>query len=220
AWETLYDALQVAGGAGYLTSLPYEKRMRDFRVATIFEGTTEIHSIYPPLHLLRLLTGQFKAKRGGRLRQLSFVISGLFRSSSVKLSFDDPVMQAGVTLIESNLKAFKKLLSLGMFRYRKEIVRHEFLLRRMTELSLDLYILLAMLAWINSLQREGEAVDEEKWLLAYFIEQARTNQRRNRRFRVNRKEELHHQIFRDIEKKVERGESKAASEKLKEDSGK
>lgn len=45
AWETLYDAMQVAGGAGYLSSMPYEKRMRDFRVATIFEGTAEIHSI-------------------------------------------------------------------------------------------------------------------------------------------------------------------------------
>ncbi|MGD9243178.1 MAG: acyl-CoA dehydrogenase family protein, partial [Desulfobacterales bacterium] len=43
AWLTLYDALQVAGGAGYLATLPYELRMRDFRVATIFEGTTEIH---------------------------------------------------------------------------------------------------------------------------------------------------------------------------------
>ena len=47
-WDTLYDALQTAGGAGYLTGLPFEKRLRDFRVTTIFEGTTEIHTIYPP----------------------------------------------------------------------------------------------------------------------------------------------------------------------------
>ena len=52
-WDTLYDALQTAGGAGYISTLPYEKRMRDFRVTTIFEGTTEIHSIYPPLTLFR-----------------------------------------------------------------------------------------------------------------------------------------------------------------------
>ncbi len=204
AWETLYDALQVAGGAGYLTTLPYEKRLRDFRVATIFEGTTEIHSIYPPLHLLRLLTGQFKARWTGKLRQLVYVVAGLVRPSSFKLSFDDPVMQAGVSLAESNLKAIRRLLSLGMVRHGKEIVRHEFLLRRMTALSLDLYILLAMLAWINARRQKGEEVAEETHLLAYFIEEARENQRRNRRFRQSRKEELHHRIFQDIGKEESR----------------
>ncbi len=40
AWNSLYDAQQVAGGSGYLSTQPYEMRMRDFRVTTIFEGTT------------------------------------------------------------------------------------------------------------------------------------------------------------------------------------
>ena len=60
AWETLYDAFQVAGGSGYLATNPYEKRLRDFRVATVFEGTTEIHSIYPALSALRSLSKQIK----------------------------------------------------------------------------------------------------------------------------------------------------------------
>jgi hypothetical protein len=30
-----------------------EKRMRGFRVTTVFEGTIEIHSIYPALYLMR-----------------------------------------------------------------------------------------------------------------------------------------------------------------------
>ena len=52
-WNTLYDAQQIAGGSGYLSTQPYEKRLRDFRVTTIFEGTTEIHSMYPALTALR-----------------------------------------------------------------------------------------------------------------------------------------------------------------------
>jgi acyl-CoA dehydrogenase family protein 9 len=199
AWETLYDALQVAGGAGYLTTLPYEKRLRDFRVATIFEGTTEIHSIYPPLHVLRTLAGRLKTRRGGKLGQLLFVLSSMFRSASLKLSFDDATMQAGVTLVERNLKTIRRMLSQGMVRHGKRIVRHEFLLRRMTVLSLDLYILLAMLAWINARKHQGEAAAEETGLLAYFIEEARDNHRRNRRFRGDRKEELHRRIFQDID---------------------
>lgn len=201
AWQTLYDALQVAGGAGYLTTLPYEKRLRDFRVATIFEGTTEIHSIYPPLHVLRLLTGQLKERKAGKLRQLFFILCRMFRSSSLKLSFDDATMRAAVSLAEDSLKTIRRQLSLGMLHYGKEIVRHEFLLRRMTALSLDFYILLAMLAWINARRRQGENAAEETRLLAYFVEEARDNHRRNRRFRRNRKEELHEMIFRDMEGK-------------------
>jgi len=204
AWETLYDALQVAGGAGYLTTLPYEKRLRDFRVATIFEGTTEIHSIYPPLHVLRILAGQLKSRRGGRLGKLFFVLSSMFRSASLNLSFDDKTMQAAVSLAERNLKTVRRLLSLSMARHGRGVVRHEFLLRRMTLLSLDLYILLGMLAWINARKRQGEAAAEETRLLAYFIEEAKDNHRRNRSFRGDRKEELHGRIFRDIEKEEER----------------
>jgi acyl-CoA dehydrogenase family protein 9 len=65
AWDTIYDALQVAGGSGYLTTQPYEKRMRDFRVTTIFEGTTEIHSIYPALFVLRALNKRSQAEPAG-----------------------------------------------------------------------------------------------------------------------------------------------------------
>ncbi|MEJ2658458.1 MAG: acyl-CoA dehydrogenase family protein [Desulfobacterales bacterium] len=56
AWNSLYDVLQVFGGSGYLSTQPHEMRMRDFRVTTIFEGTSEIHSIYPALFVIRALT--------------------------------------------------------------------------------------------------------------------------------------------------------------------
>src|SRR5208283_2036773 len=64
AWDAVYDALQVAGGAGYMKTLPFEKRMRDFRVATVFEGTTEIHSLYPALLGMRQI--QKRLKKSGR----------------------------------------------------------------------------------------------------------------------------------------------------------
>ena len=41
AWDTLYDAMQVAGGAGYLSTQPYEKRMRGDRM-----GPSENQSLY------------------------------------------------------------------------------------------------------------------------------------------------------------------------------
>jgi acyl-CoA dehydrogenase family protein 9 len=79
AWETVYDALQVAGGAGYLTTQPYEKRMRDFRVTTIFEGTTEIHSVYPAMFVLRMLSKRIQASTTGRLSKGVLLAKEMFR---------------------------------------------------------------------------------------------------------------------------------------------
>jgi hypothetical protein len=56
-----------------------------------------------------------------------------------------------------------------------------------------------MLTWINARRRQGEGVAEKTRLLAYFVEEARDNLRRNRRFRPNRLEELHDLILQDIE---------------------
>jgi acyl-CoA dehydrogenase family protein 9 len=88
AWETIYDALQVAGGSGYLTTQPYEKRMRDFRVTTIFEGTTEIHSIYPAMFVIRTLSKRLQASASGRLSQLAKLVKEIFRRTRWPIAFN------------------------------------------------------------------------------------------------------------------------------------
>ncbi|MCB9917190.1 MAG: acyl-CoA dehydrogenase family protein [Planctomycetes bacterium] len=41
-WETAHEALQIAGGNGFMREFPYERVLRDARVNMIFEGTNEI----------------------------------------------------------------------------------------------------------------------------------------------------------------------------------
>jgi len=41
-WSNINDALQIAGGNGFMEDYPYEKALRDSRVNMIFEGTNEI----------------------------------------------------------------------------------------------------------------------------------------------------------------------------------
>jgi acyl-CoA dehydrogenase family protein 9 len=89
AWDTIYDALQVAGGSGYLTTQPYEKRMRDFRVTTIFEGTTEIHSIYPAMFVLRALRKRLQAEASGKLAQLIALVRKIFVRPRWPIKFDE-----------------------------------------------------------------------------------------------------------------------------------
>ncbi|MEJ5167130.1 MAG: acyl-CoA dehydrogenase family protein [Thermoanaerobaculia bacterium] len=45
-WEVINDALQVAGGNGYMEEYPFERYLRDSRINLIFEGTNEVTRMY------------------------------------------------------------------------------------------------------------------------------------------------------------------------------
>ena len=43
AMRVTTDALQIAGGYGYMTEYPFERMMRDAKITQIYEGTNQIH---------------------------------------------------------------------------------------------------------------------------------------------------------------------------------
>lgn len=45
-WYGVSECLQILGGLGYMKDYPYERILRDARVAMIFEGTNEILRIF------------------------------------------------------------------------------------------------------------------------------------------------------------------------------
>jgi acyl-CoA dehydrogenase family protein 9 len=197
AWDTLYNGLQVAGGSGYLTTQPYEKRMRDFRVTTIFEGTTEIHSIYPPLFVLRNLDKKMKAAHHSRTSRLAFLLKTMFARSKWKLTFHNRVMKRALRLAKANARSIRLLLCVGMLIYGKKIQNKQFFLRRLTNLSLYLFGIISVLAKIDAQQKMGKDVSEDLKILAYFVEEARQVRKDNTRLLRSKKEALHKKIFLD-----------------------
>jgi acyl-CoA dehydrogenase family protein 9 len=46
AWRAADDALQIAGGRGYMSDRPFERYLRDARILPIFEGTNEVLRLF------------------------------------------------------------------------------------------------------------------------------------------------------------------------------
>lgn len=187
AWAVLYDAMQVAGGSGYLSTSPYERRMRDYRVATIFEGTTEIHSMYPALLLLRSLGDGLP--RGAPARALALV-RGAFRRPAGPTPSGDAGVRRALSLARRCGRVLVRLLHLGLLFYGKEVVSREFFLRRLTWLSAREYGLLAGAARLEGERRQGQPVDGSGALLAAFAEETARELPDLRRLRSTRTERL------------------------------
>ncbi len=196
AWDTLYDALQTAGGSGYLATQPYEKRMRDFRVTTVFEGTSEIHTMYPALYLLRVLGKRLKGK--GRLAQAIYLIKGAYRSPGLSLNYQEPAMVRAASLAATLARRVRRMIHLGLLRHGKALVNRQYFLRRVTHLSLAAYQLLSALAWISTGQKEARKVTAELNLLTWLTEEAAVTLRTAGSMTDNPIESAGHAVFADI----------------------
>jgi acyl-CoA dehydrogenase family protein 9 len=202
AWETLYNAMQVAGGAGYLATQPYEQRMRDFRVTTIFEGTTEIHSMYPALSLLRTLGKEIQKSSPRKHHQLMYLVKGAFRALIARqpwnVSFRDLRMGRLLRFIKKTDRQVRFLLHAGLLFYGKDVSRKQFFLRKITRLSLHLYAAVSALAVMNARRNAGIGISGDHLLLSCFLHEARRQQRENGFFSLKRKERIHHKIIKTM----------------------
>ena len=192
-WDSLYEAQQTAGGSGYLTTLPYEKRLRDFRVTTIFEGTTEIHTLYPPLKLAREMGRDLKDRpKASRL----LALAGLrYRRALKGIKTDHPLLARALAVAGKSETLLRKHLSSALFRYQKTISQEQFLLRRMTELSLSLYWLVAAVAFLRGTCKDGDYPHEMLLNLEYLIEEAREIQQAGKKARISPRERVHRIIM-------------------------
>ena len=198
AWDTLYDALQVAGGSGYLSTQPYEKRMRDFRVTTIFEGTSEIHSIYPALFMMRSLKKHILTEHTGKISQMVFLIKEIFRGTVWNIKFSHKEMSKAASVANSIAKSIRYKIITGFLFYGEKVLQRQFFLRRITYFSLYFFGILAMLARIESTNKAGGRITEDLKLLNFFVEEARQYKKQNKRLFFYKKEFIHKKIYKDI----------------------
>jgi acyl-CoA dehydrogenase family member 9 len=200
AWDSLYDAMQISGGAGYLKTQPYEKRMRDFRVTTIFEGTTEIHSIYPPLALARNFSRMLSGKSS--IGKLLFLLSARLKRGRWNFRSDIQEVRRALKNAKCYSRIFRRLFLGGLLRYGKNLPVQEFFLRRLTMISVSVFGLLSLASKAESLRkskaRESKELSDVLAALRYYIAEAEINVQRNNRKKADRLEREHAVLFRTI----------------------
>ncbi len=180
-WRTIDEALQIAGGNGFMREFPYERALRDSRINRIFEGTNDI------LRLFIALTAMNEV--GSELKELS---------SSLKGIFDNPIKGFGVlsdyarrraslvtTYVKRDKQRFTKLNpALGrqqesfealtrdlanavdrtLRKHGRNIIGKQFASRRLADMMIDLFVLACTLSRVSTAIAEKGAANSTREL--------------------------------------------------------
>ena len=165
-WRAADDALQIAGGRGYMRDDPFERFLRDARIMPIFEGTNEVLRTFIALAGIERL-GDVLENIGDALREPIKEIGVLtgFAFDRIRAAIGTP--QAGVVVagpLAGCLRTFERFTgnlhegAESLLRAHKaDIVNEQLQLARLAEMTIDLYGLAAVISRAQaSIEREGE----------------------------------------------------------------
>lgn len=194
-WLVAYEALQIAGGNGFMKEYPYEMVMRDSRINMIFEGTNEI---------LRLYVGLSGLKEAGEyLKEIKSSVGKIFNDpikgfgvlsgyagkklseitslGREKLEAVHPALSAHAKVYEEYTQRLSKASDELLRRYGKEIIGMQFPTKRVADVALDLFVGLSVLSRITKLLSEkGQAAcAHELEIATIFTQQAKRRMNQN-----------------------------------------
>jgi alkylation response protein AidB-like acyl-CoA dehydrogenase len=196
-WTASDEALQIAGGMGYMREQPYEQAVRDSRINRIFEGTNEILRLYIGLTGLQK-PGEYLKGLGKELsRALTDPIKGfgLLRDYAVRkakqtvpygrtqITRAHESMREQVAYVESAVQGLAALAETVLRRHGREVVEMQFATTRIADVAIDLLALCAAIARTTRLieQRGVEKCTNELNMTFAFYSDARHRIRANLR---------------------------------------
>jgi alkylation response protein AidB-like acyl-CoA dehydrogenase len=202
-----YEALQIAAGTGFMRDAPYEQIARDCRILSIFEGTNEVLRLYIALSGLKDLgksLGELKAavddifnkpiKGFGVLadyaeKRLTHV-TGVGRDKLVG-RIPGPLREAATTLERYTVELAKAGDHL-LRKYGKRIAGRQQMLKRVADMTIDLFVGLCVLSRATALAAEPGDEGRQAVALAHaFVRQAKRRLASNvRRIERNEDEEM------------------------------
>ena len=186
-WSAANESLQIAGGTGYMKEYPYEKILRDTRINMIFEGTNEILRLYIALggmkHLGKELTelGKSLANFHKNPFKATANLSGYLmkRASGFMPQFGTSLPVHDSLAYEARVyEKYTRKLSLTsdmlLKRYKKDILHQQFLLKRIADVTIQLFVGLAILSRVSKMVRDKglEKTKHERAIAKIFTKRA------------------------------------------------
>ena len=206
-WRSADEALQIAGGNGYMRDYPYERIVRDCRINRIFEGTNEILRLFIALTAMNDVASQLQELAASMKDVLNDPIKGFgvlsdYARKRVQLSTgrgDQPKLQNLHEFIRPQAEDFEtetRYLAQATDRilrkHGKNIVGKQFATKRLAEIMIDLFVLACTLSRVQaSIDANGvEKASREIDILRVFAREARVRMKQNFRRIDNNDDEL------------------------------
>jgi alkylation response protein AidB-like acyl-CoA dehydrogenase len=202
-----YEALQIAAGTGFMKDAPYEQITRDCRILSIFEGTNEVLRLYIALSGLKDLGksfGELKAAVDGIFNHpikgfgvlADYAEKRLTHATGVgrdKLLGKIPApLREAATTFEKYTVELAKAADFLLRKYGKSIAGRQHMLKRVADMTIDLFVGLCVLSRATTLAEEGGDGGRQAVTIAHaFARQAKRRLANNvRRIERNEDEEM------------------------------
>jgi acyl-CoA dehydrogenase family protein 9 len=182
-WRNINDALQIAGGNGFMEDYPYGRALRDSRINMIFEGTNEILRVLVALSGMREVGEDLKEV--GRAMKAPLSSLGILSDYAARkirgvvapgrLTKITPALAAEGEIVAKYARATGGAVETLLKKYGKGVIEKEYHQERLANVAIDLYASLAVLSRATAaVERQGAAdALEELRVAKAFVEGAK-----------------------------------------------
>ncbi len=172
-WRTADEALQVAGGNGYMREYPYERVVRDARINRIFEGTNDILRLFIALTGINQVAAQLKDVAQTMKGVLADPIKGFgvlsdyaVKTAAIRTGLvgDNRGFQKLHKALEAQAEEFEEEVREVAWaadrilrKHGKAIIGKQFAMKRLADILIDMFVHACVLARVSAaLQEKGE----------------------------------------------------------------
>ena len=171
-WETVDEALQIAGGNGFMREFPYERIMRNARINRIFEGTNEILRLFVALTAMNDVGAGLKEVASAMGSALHDPIKGFGILSDYakrrvsqatgigqfEMAKSHPAIAEHARLFEDLTRQLSAAADRILRKHGKNIMNKQFATRRLADIMIDMYVLACVISRVSqSLEENGVA---------------------------------------------------------------
>lgn len=194
-WDVVDEALQIAGGNGFMREFPYERIMRNARINRIFEGTNEILRLFVALTAMNDVGTSLKEVASAIGNALHDPIKGFGILSDyakrrvgqatgigrVEMTKMHPAIAEHARTYEGLTGKLAVAADRILRKHGKGIMNKQFATRRLADIMIDLFVLASVISRVSqALEEKGVSKSaQELEILQIFASDA------NRRIQSN-----------------------------------